>query len=478
MSAKIRVRPRSSLIARYRLVLLAVWTAVICAELIWNVSLVRENTRENAHIQAQTTLEKDIVYRRWNASHGGVYAPVDETTRPNPYLVGVREREILTPSRRELTLINPAYMTRQVYDLAPKESGVFGHITSLNPVRPGNAADPWEAAALRAFEGGGGERNSVESMGGKDYLRLIRPLVTETGCLQCHAQQGYKVGQVRGGISVAVPMAPLLEKAGRLTLLLSLGHVLVWVAGVLVIFIGGRRMIRGAEELEEANRNAELFTDIMRHDLISPVGAMKGYTDLLLHREEDPGKKALLERMQVNSRNLVKMIESAALYAKIDQMREIKLEQLDLGEIVRNAAEDLKEEREKKEIAIEGLPLGELPAEVSPLVGNVFSNLLSNAVKFSPPGSSIEIGVGEKGGHWEFFVRDHGPGIPEESRGRLFTRFERLGKTGVKGAGLGLAIAGRIVSLHGGEVRVEDTPGGGSTFFVKLPRHALSPSHS
>jgi hypothetical protein len=155
MSAKIRVRPRSSLIARYRLVLLAVWTAVICAELIWNVSLVRENTTENARIQAQTTLEKDIVYRRWNASHGGVYAPVDETTRPNPYLVGVREREIFTPSRKELTLINPAYMTRQVYDLAPKESGVFGHITSLNPVRPGNAADPWEAAALRAFEGGG-----------------------------------------------------------------------------------------------------------------------------------------------------------------------------------------------------------------------------------------------------------------------------------------------------------------------------------
>jgi signal transduction histidine kinase len=111
-------------------------------------------------------------------------------------------------------------------------------------------------------------------------------------------------------------------------------------------------------------------------------------------------------------------------------------------------------------------------------VGNVFSNLLSNAVKFSPAGSRIEIGVGDGEESWELFVRDHGPGIPEESRGRLFTRFERLGKTGVKGAGLGLAIAARIVSLHGGEIRAEDTPGGGSTFFVKLPRHALPRSRS
>jgi signal transduction histidine kinase len=133
---------------------------------------------------------------------------------------------------------------------------------------------------------------------------------------------------------------------------------------------------------------------------------------------------------------------------------------------------------EEKGIAIDGLPQGELPAEASPLVGNVFSNLLSNAVKFSPPGSRVEIGAEEGEGNWEFFVRDNGPGIPEESRGRLFTRFERLGKTGVKGAGLGLAIARRIVDLHGGEIRVDDTPGGGSTFFVKLPRHALSPSHS
>jgi signal transduction histidine kinase len=469
---------RSSLIARYRLVLLAVWTIALGAELMWSISLLRENTVEDARIQAQTTLEKDIVYRRWNASHGGVYAPVDEMTRPNPYLTGVREREIFTPSRRQLTLINPAYMTRQVYELASKESGVFGHITSLNPLRPENAADPWETTALRAIERGEKERSSVESMGGRDYLRLIRPLVTETGCLRCHAKQGYSEGQVRGGISVAVPMAPLLEKEGRLVLLLSLGHVMVWMAGALIILAGGRRMIRGAEELEEANRNAELFTDIMRHDLISPVGAMKGYTDLLLHREEDPEKRALLERMQVNSRNLVKMIESAALYSKLDQMREIKLEKLDLGEIMRNAAEDLKGEREEKGIAIEGLPRGELLAEASPLVGNIFSNLLSNAVKFSPAGSRIEIGVEDGEESWEFSVRDHGPGIPEESRGRLFTRFERLGKTGVKGAGLGLAIARRIVDLHGGEIRVDDTPGGGSTFFVKLPRHALSPSHS
>ncbi len=95
--------------------------------------------------------EKDVIYRRWNADHGGVYVPVTQKTKPNPYLDDL-ERDIITPLGKKLTKVNPAYMTRQVHELALKSNGVRGHITSLNPIRPANAPDPWETQALKAFE--------------------------------------------------------------------------------------------------------------------------------------------------------------------------------------------------------------------------------------------------------------------------------------------------------------------------------------
>ena len=104
--------------------------------------------------------------------------------------------------------MNPAYMTRQVHGLGASERGVFVQITSLRPLRPENAADPWEAKALRAFERGEKEAVSVALCAGENHLRLMRPLLTEQACLKCRAAQSYKVGDVRGGFSVPVPPAP------------------------------------------------------------------------------------------------------------------------------------------------------------------------------------------------------------------------------------------------------------------------------
>ena len=71
---------------------------------------------------------KDTLYRRWNTQHGGVYVPVTEDTPPNPYLRDVPERDITTPSGRQLTLLNHAYMIRQVYEMDP--NGPEGHLVA------------------------------------------------------------------------------------------------------------------------------------------------------------------------------------------------------------------------------------------------------------------------------------------------------------------------------------------------------------
>ncbi len=154
--------------------------------------------------------------RDWNASHGGVYVPVTETTRPNPYLEHPR-RDLVTRGGLALTMINPAYMTRQIAEIAQQADGIQLHITSLKPLRPANAPDSWEADALRRFEAGLAEITELIP-GEIPVHRYMAPLRVKDACLQCHEKQGYALGQIRGGISVTMPAEHLLEirDAGRI----------------------------------------------------------------------------------------------------------------------------------------------------------------------------------------------------------------------------------------------------------------------
>lgn len=92
----------------------------------------------------------------------------------------------------KLTLFNPAYMTRQVFEMKHKPYGSRGHITSLNPIRPENRADSWESEALTGFQAGSEDFSSLEVLDGQPVLRYMRVLLTEQHCLPCRAFQGYK----------------------------------------------------------------------------------------------------------------------------------------------------------------------------------------------------------------------------------------------------------------------------------------------
>ena len=138
------------------------WSIVIVALAAWNYWQSYTSTVDVARSSANQSYSKDLVYRRWATVYGGVYAPITPETPPNPYLSDVPERDISTPSGEKLTLINPAYMTRQVHELGKKDFGIIGHITSLKPIRPENVPDEWERSALQAFEQGKKEVSALE----------------------------------------------------------------------------------------------------------------------------------------------------------------------------------------------------------------------------------------------------------------------------------------------------------------------------
>ena len=231
---------------------LCVWLVLITASFVWNWHLIERSVAELARVQAQSHFEKDLVYRRWGAMHGGVYVPPTEGSPPNPYLAAFPERDLQAQSGKALTLINPAYMTRQVHELAAQQDGVRGHITSLQPIRPENIPDEWEKNALISFEKGVKEAVSKESIDGVKYLRYMRPLLTEAPCLKCHESQGYRLGDVRGGISVAVPFAPYISMADHQFKNLLLGHGVFAALGVVALWLFARRLERMEDQLIES----------------------------------------------------------------------------------------------------------------------------------------------------------------------------------------------------------------------------------
>ncbi len=261
MSNPKKIKALATSVQRYTWTLAAGWTMIVAVSLAWSVVQQGKETQEVARSQARAIHMKDILYRRWTALHGGVYVPVTEEIQPNPYLADLPERDVTTLSGTHLTLINPAYMTRLVSGLQERDSGVRAHITSLKPLRPGNAADSWETEALRAFESGEKEVSSMMELDGKVYMRLMRPLVTKEACLKCHAAQGYDVGDIRGGISVSVPMQPLLAIARRHTFTMSLGHAMLWIIGLVGISVGSRQIKRRVNERQRAEEQLRVEKD-------------------------------------------------------------------------------------------------------------------------------------------------------------------------------------------------------------------------
>jgi PAS domain S-box-containing protein len=249
------------IIRKYALILFVAWTGLIAMLLTWDAHETRLFALKDAQSNALTSYDKDVAFRDWATTHGGVYVPIDENTPPNQYLSNIKERDLITPSGRHLTLMNPAYMARQMNEFFSKKGSVFGHITSLKLKNPNNKPDKWEEEALKGFEKGEKERIEISNIGDAPFLRLMRPIITKEGCLKCHADQGYKVGDIRGGVTVSVGLEPYYAEARTLIREHSVGHGLIWLLGSLGLLIGhgyARRLGSAREDAREALKESEL----------------------------------------------------------------------------------------------------------------------------------------------------------------------------------------------------------------------------
>jgi len=148
--------------------------------------------------QAQTHFEDQINNRKWNAQFGGVFVREIAGLKANAHL---RENTIKTEDGEILVKINPAWMTRQLSALSQLQNFQF-KITSLNPINPTNKPDKFEEKALKMIL----DNNLTEyyEINNKHKFRYVGALVTTESCLECHSDENYKLGNIRGGISITL----------------------------------------------------------------------------------------------------------------------------------------------------------------------------------------------------------------------------------------------------------------------------------
>lgn len=477
-------------IRKYGLTAVVLWTILVVVMLVWSIHVERNNVLEQARVEARAIWTHNLSYRKWVTEMGGIYVRTERMT-PNPYLKS-KDRDKRTTDGMALTMANPAYMTKQVFDIIRKENDppIINRIVSAKYLNPANKPDEWEQKGLHAFAGGSKEVNELVWIGGQQYLRMFRPMLTNPGCLNCHGDQGYKVGDVRGGISVAVPMAPYDKIESASMFHLALIYLLLWGVGIgaIIIFyrrIHGKQMLilesegkyrelnasleerveertRELEEnrqmlmeivddlngktteLEQANarlleleRLKSMFIASMSHELRTPLNSIIGFSSILHDEWVGPVNAEQKENLAIVLRcgkYLLNLINDVIDVSKIEAGKiESIPEEFDLQDLLDEALSLVKKELEEKGLELQVTACSQrLYTDRRRLLQCVL-NLLSNAVKFTERGRiTVEVqlvpspGTGLEEPAVEITVADTGIGIRAEDQLRMFQPFVRL----------------------------------------------------
>jgi two-component system phosphate regulon sensor histidine kinase PhoR len=235
-------------------------------------------------------------------------------------------------------------------------------------------------------------------------------------------------------------------------------------------------------ELEKLERIRKDFVINVSHELRTPLASIQGYTETLLDGAlHDPDNNVrFLHIIRQNAERLGRLTADLLTLSRLElKSQRLQFASYYLEPLLQECIDTLRPVAEKKSIRIEFEP-ADPKMEVfcdSEAVHQVMTNLLDNAIKYTPDGGRIHVSwrllpASGRPAFAEIAVADTGIGIPSEDLPRLFERFYRVDKARSRdlgGTGLGLAIVKHLARAHGGEARVESTPGQGSTFFITLP---------
>jgi two-component system, OmpR family, sensor kinase len=238
------------------------------------------------------------------------------------------------------------------------------------------------------------------------------------------------------------------------------------------------RLEQAFDERHASEERLRRFLADASHELRTPLASIRGYAELFRigAARDGPEMEQAMSRIESESARMGILVEDLLALARLDEVRDIRRELVDMAALASDAVEDARAVAPEREIELRCAADGSvvLDGDASQL-RQVLANLMRNALVHTPAGSPIEVTVSSDGAQARVEVRDHGPGLPDGDPAKLFGRFWRADPgrgRGRAGAGLGLAIVAAIVAVHGGRAEAAAAPGGGACFTVALPLRA------
>ena len=487
-------------------------------------SFQEELVVEQATHHARMLFDQIRITRQWVADHDGLFLVKEPGMEVNPFLpVG----QIQDEQGNWLVKRNPAMVTRELSIYAAREGMGQFNVTSLRPLNPDNVPDEFERISLQKFSEGLPERVEIEKVAGKYRLRYMAPLKVDLQCLKCHIDATTQVGDIRGGMSVSIPIDwayAEIKRNNRLLLNIALTTIAIVSLSIFLLFdnlvVKRLKILAGKmDQFPERNEFGESKSVVSNDE----IGTLSGHFRKLCERLEDSQQQLDASREQVfqseKQAALGRLVAGVSheinnplggmqnciqtMKRSMDQPELIRryLELLGQGvERIKGTVQQLLNIGRREPLilqhgdvdamireCLELTCIGRRNIEVDLQLGigrplwigmealrQVMINLTGNAVQ----------ALGERGGRLQvcsslceqrltISLADNGPGIAPEHLDKIFEPFFTTKEVG-EGTGLGLSVSYALIEQMGGELKAENGAEGGAIFTLSLPLPANS----
>jgi len=474
---------------------------------------------EQATHQAKMLFDQIRITRQWVADHNGLFLVQGPGVGVNPFLI---EGKIQDREGNWLVKRNPAMVTRELSAYATREGMGQFNVTSLKPLNPENQPDDFERRSLEHFADGRAETVEIEKQAGAYRLRYMAPLLVTNQCLTCHGRQGYEVGDIRGGMSVSIPMDwayTEIHRNNRQLLQIALITILVVSLAIYLLFnlVVSKRLnllaeemdsyptrrrllnLSGSENQDEIGALALHFRGLcdrldqsqreldatreqvfqseklaslgrlvagLAHEINNPLGGMQNCLQTMKRSLDQPD--LLTRYLELLGQGVGRIKGTVQQLLNIGRKEPLELQCGDVDQLVRDAVELSCMGRRQVEQDLH-LAVGRPLMIGMEALRQVLLNLVGNALQaIGDSNGVLRVQSEILDSQLRITVSDSGPGIPPENLDKIFDPFFTTKEVG-EGTGLGLSVSHSLMTRMGGELRAANRPGGGAVFTLLLP---------
>lgn len=478
-----------------------------------------------ARQQARMLHRYVLLTRKWVSDHHGLFLVQSDKAKPNPFL---DTPVIRAASGQVYVKRNPAMVTRELSEYATLDGWCKFRVTSLKPINPANTPNEFERAGLLQLEKNiKNEVISIENPPGGRILRYIAPLKVDESCLDCHARHGYALGDIRGGLSISIPISwadKMIDDTNRSIILYGLLSIvmvtvtLIWLFSTLVsrplaqltstmdrypdqpvpnpkhnlvrdeidtisdtFYDLCHRLDGSSKTLDKATKQSfqnekmaalGLLTSGIAHEVNNPLGGLLNCVKAL---REDPDNLKLVERyLPLIDKGLHRIEHSMHQLLNFGRNSPLNLNKIDVDKVIRECFELLGYRMHNIELQLD-LYLNECYCIDVEALRQTIVNIGLNAIQaMGDKGGTIRVRTGARDNCLKIRIEDTGPGILPEILDKIFDPFFTTKDIGV-GTGLGLAVSYAQVEKMGGTLIVGSKVGQGATFTITIPADQKCP---